>query len=237
MHAHISYPLLGPQVVLFMENRPFDHTFGCMELPGADYVKHGTPINGSNGTAMFTCGDAPYVCHGGTGFNLWSGKTEPDGNPNTYPYSKQSDEWAYQNGARGGTIQGFGKGPDGKGNRLPIKEAVAEHFAVFNKYFSSVPSASTPNHLFAQSATSCGIDDNIANNLGCGGPTATYPQKTIYDNLAGTLGNTSFAVFSNSTPHSADTNMQGVARYKDRFLGHDARRAARSNPELVAGGA
>ena len=51
------------------------------------------------------------------------------------------------------------------------------------------------------------------------------------------LGNTSFAVFSNSTPHSADTNMQGVARYKDRFLGHDARRAARSNPELVAGGA
>ena len=67
MHAHISYPLLGPPVVLFMEDRPFDHTFGCMELPGADYVKHGTPINGSNGTAMFTCGDAPYVCHGGTG--------------------------------------------------------------------------------------------------------------------------------------------------------------------------
>ena len=39
--------------------------------------------------------------------------------------------------------------------QLPVKRAVSENFAVFNKYFTSVPSSSYPNHLMAQSATSC----------------------------------------------------------------------------------
>ena len=42
----------------------------------------------------------------------------------------------------------------------------------------SVPSYSSPNHLFAQSATSCGVHDNIMYS-DCGGPTDTYPQLTI----------------------------------------------------------
>ena len=73
--------------------------------------------------------------------------------------------------------------------QIPVKHAVAKQFGVFvrptrnhrwrlhfhpfriraltssggwqNKYFTSVPSASTPNHLFAQSATSCGIRSNV----------------------------------------------------------------------------
>ena len=118
--------------------------------------------------------------------------------PHSYPYSKQSDDWAYQHGAKHGAITSFGP----QGNALPIKAAFAEHFAVFNKYFSSVPSFSTPNHLFAQSATSCGIDDNIRYSQ-CGGPTASFPQRTIYDNLHD--ANVSFAIYSNHTPHSADT--------------------------------
>ena len=31
-----------------------------------------------------------------------------------------------------------------------VKAALAKEFGVFNKFFSSVPSASTPNHLFTQ---------------------------------------------------------------------------------------
>jgi hypothetical protein len=31
-----------------------------------------------------------------------------------------------------------------------VKAAIADHFAVFNKFYSAVPSWSTPNHGFAQ---------------------------------------------------------------------------------------
>ena len=60
---------------------------------------------------------------------------------------------------------------------LPIKAAVAEHFGVFNRYYSSVPSASTPNHLFAQSGTSCGITSN-SNYTECG--TVSYVNLRLY---------------------------------------------------------
>ena len=201
-------------VVLFMENRPFDHTFGCLKLPGSDYIEDGAVIPGSGGAAHFKCGNAPYACKVPPSYDMWAGKTAPVvGKPNTYPYSNQSDQWAFERGAVASSITSFGP----QGNALPIKAAFAEHFAVFNKYFSSVPSYSTPNHLYAQSATSCGIDDNI-NYKECGGNTSSFPQKTIYDNLH--ASGVSFAIYSNHTPHSADTNMMGVARYKDRFLGY-----------------
>ena len=40
------------------------------------------------------------------------------------------------------------------------KKAIAENFGVFNKMYTAVPSASSPNHLFTQSATSCGMQHN-----------------------------------------------------------------------------
>ena len=55
-------------------------------------------------------------------------------------------------------------GPD----QIPVKVSVAEEFAVFNRLYSSVPSASSPNHMFAQCATSCGIANNIHYDQ-CGG--------------------------------------------------------------------
>eukprot|EP01047_Picozoa_sp_COSAG01_P070236 COSAG01_NODE_10591_length_2116_cov_1.496300_3_plen_190_part_00 len=62
---------------------------------------------------------------------------------------------------------------------------------LFNKYFTATPTASTPNHLFAQSATSCGQTGNSLYST-CGGKTQTYPQPTIYDNMR--LNNVSFAL-------------------------------------------
>eukprot|EP01044_Picomonas_judraskeda_P043495 COSAG03_NODE_22904_length_285_cov_1.193548_1_plen_53_part_10 len=38
---------------------------------------------------------------------------------------------------------------------------MAKAFGVHNKLFTSVPSASSPNHLFSQSATSCGVMTNV----------------------------------------------------------------------------
>jgi hypothetical protein len=121
--------------------------------------------------------------------------------------------------------------------QLPVKSAIAREFGVFNKFFSAVPSASTPNHLFTQSATSCGVADNILYDQ-CGGETATYPQVTIYDTLS--LQNKTFGFYVNTTvPHACDdypttcddsagwsefgdanypdVMMEGIGRHQDHF--------------------
>lgn len=119
--------------------------------------------------------------------------------------------------------------------QLPVKHAVSEEFGIFNKYYSSVPSASYPNHLFAQSATSCGVHDNLLFNE-CGGNTVQYPQMTVFDSLA--LHNVSFGLYVNSTCGvdgipcgtqpvffrnitaglDPDIIMAGVGRHKKKFF-------------------
>ena len=52
--------------------------------------------------------------------------------------------------------------------QIPVKRSIAENFGVFNKLYTAVPSASSPNHLFTQSATSCGStirSDQISDHL------------------------------------------------------------------------
>lgn len=104
-------------IVLLKENRPFDHIIGCMDLPGADSAATMTrnrtllidPSDPSKGSVNVTCGTANYVCKGGPGSSLWSQKFPTGRNVNvaTAPYSPQSDENAYAQGARGNAIEMF----------------------------------------------------------------------------------------------------------------------------------
>lgn len=132
----------------------------------------------------------------------------------------------------------------GNPSELRVPAWVSTEFYLFatmhvrsrRRYFTSVPSGSNPNHLFAQSATSCGVHENILWS-NCGGSTDTFPQLTIFDNLA--IHNVSFGIFLNSTCgvdgvpcHSIDPNspaaasplpfpdvaMEGVGRYKGHFF-------------------
>jgi len=203
-------------VVLFMENRTPDHIWACDDLPTGDFVKDGhflpiDPADPSKGGATLKCGSATYVCPKGPGFDMWGLHFKPGADEGKYPYGEQDDKYSSAHGAAGVAVTLFGKGT------VPVKSAIARQFSIFNNYHSSVPSYSTPNHLYAQSATSCGIDDNIHWN-DCGGSKASFPQRTIYDNLA--EGGVSFGIYSNHTPHSADTDMDGVQRHVDKFLGY-----------------
>ena len=224
-------------VVLYMENHAADHFFGCMDLPGFDGIKGGhtipkDPSDPSKGDVKVTCGDADYVCTSGPGYATFDGKFPSGGQPHIYPYSPQDDKYSAAHGASatGSTaVKMFSP------EQVPIKAAIAEHFGVFNKLYTAVPSASSPNHLFTQSATSCGMQHNGLYN-DCLGPSVTFPQMTIYDSLR--AHNRSFGLFMNSTcgldglpchgedPHNPDSAsaintpdvaMAGVARHKDRF--------------------
>lgn len=117
--------------------------------------------------------------------------------------------------------------------QLPIKATLAREYGVFNKLFASVPAASMPNHLFAQSGTSCGLMSNVNggwNGSTCGGTAHGFPQRTIYDSLA--ESNKTFKQYINWTQvtnwtggqstgsfsgyegiNFPDTMMDGVARY------------------------
>lgn len=57
------------------------------------------------------------------------------------------------------------------------KELVSE-FAVFDRWFASVPASTQPNRLYVHSGTSHGATSNIAALLAKG-----YPQRTIFDDL------------------------------------------------------
>ena len=225
-------------VVLFMENRATDYTFGCMlgDHPEFDGIPKGgrqimkDPTNSSAGNVTVTCGTAPYVCKGGMGFNS-NGHFEPKANEKIAPYGPQGNDWDFANGATGEAIEMFSE------EQLPIKAAVKDNFAVFNRFHSSTPTASTPNHLYSQSCTSCGLTANELYDA-CGGPTPNFPQMTIYDNCY--LNNISFNIFYNSTcgdenrstcetkwgggsvyVNTPDMALMGVARHTDHFQGQD----------------
>eukprot|EP01044_Picomonas_judraskeda_P007090 COSAG03_NODE_743_length_6016_cov_4.204834_4_plen_391_part_00 len=151
----------------------------------------------------------------------------------TYPYAPQSDaQNSFHRGAAGVDIMCYGR------EQLPVKAAIAESFGVFNRYFTSVPSGSMPNHMFLQSGTSCGATNNEIYTR-VGGQTISYPQDTIFDHMNETFGPESFAFYMNNTGARkwpcADANctglfdmdmnvpdviMEGVARHKKRFLPH-----------------
>ena len=191
----VSPDKIKHMVVLLMENRPIDHTFGCMAGEGIIDLD-GIPPEGwkikasldpSNDTTVaVTCGTANYVCEHGPPMDMWSLQLDPKSNHSFYPYGTMDDKFSYANGGKDNAIMMFNS------TQLPIKTAVAENFAVFNNLHGSVPSFSTPNHLFTHTGTSCGLDDNL-NYLQCGGNTATFPQTTIYDSLY--LNEVSFSMY------------------------------------------
>ena len=63
--------------------------------------------------------------------------------------------------------------------QLPIKMTLAKEFAVFNRFYAAVPGPSQPNHMFAQSGTSCGVTETGVTYWKCGGLLPLFPQVDI----------------------------------------------------------
>ena len=200
------------------ENQATDVFAGCMDRPGLDSIRNATipkdPTNPSGGSYTFKC-QKEYICSEGPAYKP---EAEADGTDDV--------------------IDAFGP------EQIPVKVNVAEEFAYFNRLYSAVPAASSPNHLFAQTATSCGIVSNIPYEE-CGGNQEFFPPLSIYDSM--TLHNVSFGIYYNTTCETAkdhgscygpkspeptrggvvsqyygpDVNIDGVWRYRDKFESHE----------------
>ncbi|KAG8465110.1 hypothetical protein KFE25_012473 [Diacronema lutheri] len=205
-------------VVLLMENRAFDHIFGCAwkELPGIDGLQRGhenwvDPSDHSKGKVRATCGSAPYVCKhdldhsfGGTTIEIF-GPNVTDGARPPYPPARMTG-FANRSGAH--ALQAFSPA------QLPVKMALAREFGVLNNMYASMPGPSQPNHMFAQSATACGVTETGVDFTQCGGKLPLFPQRTVYDALL--EAGHEFALFTNGTAGEGsfgDVYLWGLLRH------------------------
>jgi len=172
-------------VVLMLENRSFDHMCGFLK-------KFNSNIDGLNGTE--TCPYNPQDLSQGTvqvnttspyvtsvdPSHSWSGtKDQIFGYDNTKSDPAPMNGFVY-NYFKDGDTQA--KGADVMKcfdpANVPAISALAQQFAIFDHWYSSVPGPTQPNRLFLHSCTSLGSISNDDVLLAEG-----YPQKTIYDSL------------------------------------------------------
>ena len=158
-------------------------------------------------TRRYVCGRVvvdPSVCKYGPPYSPYLLKFKANSNYSNYPYGPQDDKYSYHNGARLNAIKMFNS------TQLPIKTAVAKEFAVFNHLHSSVPSYSTPNHLFWGYGSSCGLSTNPRCNA-----TSYEPPAHIFDSLH--AANVSYRSYANSSSGAcaSDLGLKASQRHKD----------------------
>lgn len=101
---------------------------------------------------------------------------------------------------------------------LPVFSTLAAEFAVFDRWFSSIPGPTHPNRLFLYSATSHGATSHDFFNLLSG-----YPQKTIFDSLH--ENSHDFAIYFSSLPTTLFYRRMRRLEYASKFHRYSAFRA------------
>ena len=116
-----------------MENRAFDHLFGCQDRPGIDGVPKGghdvpvDPADPSKGSVHVSCGSAKLVCDPGPSMSMWGQhfSKECAANASHYPFGGpgcQADNFSVSGGGlkQGATVEMFAP------EQLPVKTALIE---------------------------------------------------------------------------------------------------------------
>ncbi|EEF36317.1 hydrolase, acting on ester bonds, putative [Ricinus communis] len=170
-------------VVLVMENRSFDHMLGWMkkfnpEINGVD-GSESNPLNTSdpNSNKVFFQNQAQYVDPDpGHSFQAIReqifGSNDTSKLPLMNGFAQQALSMDPSAAMSRDVMNGFD--PD----MVAVYKTLVSEFAVFDRWFASVPSSTQPNRLYVHSGTSAGATSNIPALLIKG-----YPQRTIFENL------------------------------------------------------
>lgn len=168
-------------VVLMLENRAFSHMCGWLGrwIPGVDGLT-GREFNTANGTRYYVQDQCPYVhpfdpIHSveGTTSELmdifddpsaWINPEPMSGFAETHFRNKDPEFWT--------VMHGF------KPEAVPAISTLAKNFAVFDRWYASLPGPTWPNRAFFHSGTSHGMTSNTIIDYAPG-----LPQRTIYDVL------------------------------------------------------
>ena len=170
-------------VVLYEENRAFDHLLGHQKALKVDGLKgdESNPVDRrdpSKGSVEVFAG-APYVAveqprHGYAPYQM---KLDvQDGVPQMDGFVEFERSVHKKNtSVADAVMQGFSDGA------LPVSTALASEFAVFDRWYTAFPGPSWPNHMFSYSATAAG-NTNTGDGYLCQ-KDRPYPQRTIFDAL------------------------------------------------------
>lgn len=181
-HRKIQGPI-KTVVVLIMENRSFDHILGWLKStrPDIDGLS-GTESNSVNisdpkSPKVFVSDDAIFVdSDPGHSFQaiheqiFGSNVISPNSAPMMNGFVQQA--MSMDPDMARTVMSGF------KPEVIPIYTELANEFAVFDRWFASVPSSTQPNRFYVHSATSHGCQSNVKKDLIHG-----FPQKTIFDSV------------------------------------------------------
>ncbi|KAK4750689.1 hypothetical protein SAY87_004171 [Trapa incisa] len=172
-------PPIKTIVVLVLENRSFDHMIGWMKKtinPNIDGVTGDecNPIstNTSNPETICFTDDADFVDPDpGHSFEDVVQQVFGSGSmPSMSGFVEQA--LSVSENLSETVMKGF------RPESVPIYASLVQEFAVFDRWFSSIPGPTQPNRLFVYSATSHGSTSHVVRQLAVG-----YPQKTIFDSL------------------------------------------------------
>lgn len=166
-------------VVLVLENRSFDHMLGWMKKtinPGINGVTgdecNPTSTNVSHAGSICFTDDADFVdADPDHSFEAVAQQVFGSGSmPSMSGFVEQALSVSANMSET--VMRGF------RPESVPAYAALVRDFAVFDRWFSSIPGPTQPNRLFVYSATSHGSTAHIVKQLAVG-----YPQKTIFDSL------------------------------------------------------
>ncbi|GLJ46295.1 hypothetical protein SUGI_0975800 [Cryptomeria japonica] len=205
-------------VILVMENRSFDHMVGWMKQsnPKIDGVtgQEWNPVSPGDPKSekVFFKEDAEYV--------------DPDPGHSFGAIREQifgsSDTSANPPPMNGFVLQANSMGPNMShtvmnGFRpavVPVYNTLVSEFAVYDRWFASVPSSTQPNRLYVHSATSHGATSNVAKLLAEG-----YPQKTIFDSID--ESGLSFGIYYQNIPATLFYKNLRKLKYVTKFHDYD----------------
>ncbi|XP_030542360.1 non-specific phospholipase C6 [Rhodamnia argentea] len=166
-------------VVLVLENRSFDHMLGWMKRtinPNINGVtgRECNPVSTNKTDPEMICftDDAEFVDPDpGHSFEAVQQQVFGSGTVPTMTGFVEQALSMSQNLSET-VMKGF------RPESVPVYAALVSEFAVFDRWFSSIPGPTQPNRLFVYSATSHGSTSNVKKLLAKG-----FPQKTIFDSL------------------------------------------------------
>ncbi|PON97619.1 Acid phosphatase [Trema orientale] len=208
-------------VVLVMENRSFDHMLGWMkrlnpEINGVD-GSESNPISPSdpNSKRIFFQNQSHYVDpdpgHSFQAIRHQIFGKDDDVSADPPPMNGFAEQaFAMDNTTAMAQAVMNGFDPD----LVPVYEALVSEFAVFDRWFASVPSSTQPNRLFVHSGTSAGATSNIPALLAKG-----YPQRTIFENLDD--AGISFGIYYQNIPATLFYRNLRKLKYWGNFRGYD----------------
>lgn len=165
-----------------MENRSFDHVLGWLKStrPEIDGLtgkeSNRILVSDRNSPEVFVSDDALFV-DSDPGHSFQAIREQIFGSNESTANRAAMNGFAQQaesmvEGMSKTVMSGF------KPRVLPVYTELANEFAVFDRWFASVPASTQPNRFYVHSATSHGAMSNVRKDLIHG-----FPQRTIFDSL------------------------------------------------------